>query len=84
MGLLCTQLGVSDNPSPGFWVCYLVLFFIYSVGIIFSCLLIPSKDLRAKVQIQKMGKINSEQNESTEQMAEPRGPAFKNQLFQCL
>lgn len=84
MGLLRAQLGVSDNPSLGFWVCYLVLFFTSSIGIVFSCLLIHSKELRAKVQIQEMGKINSEQNESTEQMAELRGPAFKYQLLQCL
>lgn len=84
MGLLCAQLGVSDNPSFGFWVCYLVLFLTSSIRIDFFCLLIPSKELIAKVQIKEMGKINSEQNESTEQIAEPRGPAFKYQLLQSL
>ena len=84
MKWLHAQPGRSDDPSLGFWVCYFVLLITSSSGTVFRCLLNLSKDSGAKVQIWEMGNVNSERGESTEPMAQPRGPAFVNQLLQGL
>lgn len=84
MKWLYAQPGRSDDPCLGFWVCYFVLLITSSSGTVLCCLLNLSKDSGAKVQIWETGNINSERSESTEQMAQPRGPAFINQLLQGL